>query len=445
MFIEWIIIIAMSLFILGYSIYRLNLKFRNKQKANDGQEIVNPRIIDAEARKAKAERQAIEVEQEVIEIERQITSINERCRIAEQQISDARTQKAEAEQQTAEAEQQAIDIEKQFLDVVEQQKIAEQRVSNAKAQKAKAKQQLAEANKQYEFIEQQAVAETSKPKVKQKAIKAEGQFLNPNHRRKIEKQPIANADKISPDLVREVHQLYAGEDERISSIPTQIWLRLNKLEVSGSTIRSILQQECGTDVAGIDNLRETARIKLEYEDRKTHRKYSAKLNSTLPKSTENEQSSSLDAEEQIGILEDQISDLNDQVFDLYDETSDFDPYELYQDLTDGRYTEKLDLDEEKILSDIRKGKRGVDLDTRLKIILRIEYGMPGDLASGGFVTNSTANGYYRDFFGKYRDGRPVINHCPPKWVYEARRKLKELIENGEYESTESIDDLLNLK
>ena len=78
-----------------------------------------------------------------------------------------------------------------------------------------------------------------------------------------------------------------------------------------------------------------------------------------------------------------------------------------------------------------KGSSESDLETRISVILKIEHGKSGREAAEGIVTSSTANTWHRKFFGQYRNG-PSIPECDlPKWVFEARKQLKERLEQGE--------------
>ena len=60
--------------------------------------------------------------------------------------------------------------------------------------------------------------------------------------------------------------------------------------------------------------------------------------------------------------------------------------------------------------------------TKLKVCLLIEEGHSGSYAGATVgVTSSTANTWYRQWKGRYRDGRPLPSNRIPAWVAEARR------------------------
>ena len=60
--------------------------------------------------------------------------------------------------------------------------------------------------------------------------------------------------------------------------------------------------------------------------------------------------------------------------------------------------------------------------TKLKVCLLIEEGHSGSYAGATVgVTSSTANTWYRQWKGQYRDGRPLPSNRISAWVAEARR------------------------
>ena len=92
----------------------------------------------------------------------------------------------------------------------------------------------------------------------------------------------------------------------------------------------------------------------------------------------------------------------------------------------------------------KAGKTGASIEFKTETILRIEHGDSGKIAGKGEVTSSTANGWWRMFMGRYRDGSNIPEDELPDWVTSARKLAKEMIENGEAESTPALDELLGL-
>ena len=70
--------------------------------------------------------------------------------------------------------------------------------------------------------------------------------------------------------------------------------------------------------------------------------------------------------------------------------------------------------------DVRPGS--FSAKAKLKVCLLIEEGRSGSYAGATVgVTSSTANTWYRQWKGRYRDGRPLPFNRIPAWVAEARR------------------------
>ena len=90
------------------------------------------------------------------------------------------------------------------------------------------------------------------------------------------------------------------------------------------------------------------------------------------------------------------------------------------------------------------GKTGATTEFKVQTIFRIAHGDSGRIAGKGAVTSSTANGWWRQFMGRYRDGSEIPTSELPDWVADARTLAKEKIESGEITSTSAIDELLGL-
>ena len=90
------------------------------------------------------------------------------------------------------------------------------------------------------------------------------------------------------------------------------------------------------------------------------------------------------------------------------------------------------------------GKTGATTEFKVETIFRIAHGDSGRIAGKGAVTSSTANGWWRQFMGRYRDGSQIPASELPDWVDDARKLAKEKIESGELVSTPAINALLGL-
>ena len=90
------------------------------------------------------------------------------------------------------------------------------------------------------------------------------------------------------------------------------------------------------------------------------------------------------------------------------------------------------------------GKSGATVEFKVDTIFRIAHGDSGRIAGKGEVTSSTANGWWRQFMGRYRDGSAIPLDELPEWVDAARKLAKEKIESGELVSTPAINELLGL-
>lgn len=83
---------------------------------------------------------------------------------------------------------------------------------------------------------------------------------------------------VAPEVVRDVHKLYVEQDEPVAKIPFRIYATHKDangegLELKDNVIKSILSQERGTDVDGIDDLREMAKAKLGPKGKGAKKKY----------------------------------------------------------------------------------------------------------------------------------------------------------------------------
>ena len=68
--------------------------------------------------------------------------------------------------------------------------------------------------------------------------------------------------EIDPQIVRFAHNEYVNEETPLNTIPMKIYAKFEKV-LRPNVVRDILNQERGTDVDGIDDLRELAKAKLE--------------------------------------------------------------------------------------------------------------------------------------------------------------------------------------
>ena len=79
----------------------------------------------------------------------------------------------------------------------------------------------------------------------------------------------------------------------------------------------------------------------------------------------------------------------------------------------------------------KKGSKGTSLELKVDVILRIEGGESGKVAGRGEVVSSTANGWWRSFRGRYRDGTAIPEDQLPPWVEKVREIIKTRLEQGE--------------
>ena len=68
--------------------------------------------------------------------------------------------------------------------------------------------------------------------------------------------------EVDPDIVRFIHEQYVYEEVAINTIPMMVFAKFNQKVLTSNVVRSILDQERGTDVDGIDDLRVSAKAKL---------------------------------------------------------------------------------------------------------------------------------------------------------------------------------------
>ena len=68
--------------------------------------------------------------------------------------------------------------------------------------------------------------------------------------------------EVDPEIVRFVHNEYVNEETPLNTIAMKIYAKFEKV-LRPNVVRSILDQNRGTDVDGIDDLRELAKAKLE--------------------------------------------------------------------------------------------------------------------------------------------------------------------------------------
>ncbi len=79
--------------------------------------------------------------------------------------------------------------------------------------------------------------------------------------------------ELEPDVVKFIHEKFVNDNVDLKVIPFKVHNKFEGLLVKDNIVKSVLAQERGTDVAGIDELREQA-VKLLPAQSNNRRKYS---------------------------------------------------------------------------------------------------------------------------------------------------------------------------
>ena len=68
--------------------------------------------------------------------------------------------------------------------------------------------------------------------------------------------------EVAPDVVKRIHEIFVVEGKALGVVNLPIFSEFEGLHLSKNIIESVLKQERGTEVEGIDDLREAAKAKL---------------------------------------------------------------------------------------------------------------------------------------------------------------------------------------